>query len=277
MQIARSVNIMQNMRLELPEPVGLVPTMGYLHRGHLSLIERARSENASVVVSIFVNPAQFGPGEDLACYPRDEKHDLELLLNNGVDVAFLPQPDTMYPDKFNTWVIVEKITQPLEGAARPGHFRGVATVCNKLFNIVRPSVAYFGQKDAQQALVIRKMVDDLNMNLKIKVSPTLRETDGLAMSSRNSYLRPDERQAATVLYKALCLASNLWESGVTDAQYIRQKMADLINQEKLASIDYVSISDTETLEEQSEVHVPALISLAVRIGKTRLIDNIILG
>jgi pantoate--beta-alanine ligase len=277
MQIARSVNIMQNMRLELPEPVGLVPTMGYLHRGHLSLIERARSENASVVVSIFVNPAQFGPGEDLACYPRDEKHDLELLLNNGVDVAFLPQPDTMYPDKFNTWVIVEKITQPLEGAARPGHFRGVATVCNKLFNIVRPSVAYFGQKDAQQALVIRKMVDDLNMNLKIKVSPTLRETDGLAMSSRNSYLRPDERQAATVLYKALCLASNLWESGVTDAQYIRQKMADLINHEKLASIDYVSISDTETLEEQSEVHVPALISLAVRIGKTRLIDNIILG
>jgi pantoate--beta-alanine ligase len=277
MQIARSVNIMQNMRLELPEPVGLVPTMGYLHRGHLSLIERARSENASVVVSIFVNPAQFGPGEDLACYPRDEKHDLELLLNNGVDVAFLPQPDTMYPDGFNTWVIVEKITQPLEGAARPGHFRGVATVCNKLFNIVRPSVAYFGQKDAQQALVIRKMVDDLNMNLKIKVSPTLRETDGLAMSSRNSYLRPDERQAATVLYKALCLASNLWKSGVTDAQYIRQKMADLINQEKLASIDYVSISDTETLEEQSEVHVPALISLAVRIGKTRLIDNIILG
>lgn len=277
MQIARSVNIMQSMRLELPEPVGLVPTMGYLHRGHLSLIERARSENASVVVSIFVNPAQFGPGEDLARYPRDEKHDLELLLNSGVDIAFLPQPDTMYPDGFNTWVIVEKITQPLEGAARPGHFRGVATVCNKLFNIVRPSAAYFGQKDAQQALVIRKMVNDLNMNLKIQVSPTLREADGLAMSSRNSYLRPDERQAATILYKALCLARNLWETGTTNARYIKQRMVDLINQEKLASIDYISISDAETLEEQSEVSVPALISLAVRIGQTRLIDNIILG
>ncbi len=277
MQIIRSVDGMKKTRANLLEPVGFVPTMGYLHTGHLSLVQKARMDNASVVVSIFVNPAQFGPHEDLARYPRNETRDLGMLSEAGVDVVFIPEPAAMYPPGFDTWVTVERSTQPLEGASRPGHFKGVATVCNKLFNIIRPTAAYFGQKDAQQALVIRRMVADLNMDLEIKVLPTLREPDGLAMSSRNTYLQADERRAAAVLYQSLCLAKNLQEKGITDAQYIRQQMAALIGKEKTASIDYISISDADSLEEQTGIHAPVLISLAVRIGQTRLIDNIILG
>jgi pantoate--beta-alanine ligase len=250
--------------------------MGFLHEGHLSLVRRAREDNASVVVSIFVNPTQFGPNEDLQSYPRDMPRDLSLLQQAGVDAVFAPEPAEMYPPGFNTWVTVEGITSRLEGATRPGHFRGVATVCHKLFSITQPGRAYFGQKDAQQVLVIRKMVRDLNMNLKIVASPTVREVDGLAMSSRNTYLNPDERQSATVLYRALKLAEELWQNGKISASEIRRRMAELINNEPSAAIDYISIADGNTLEELETAKASALVSLAVRIGRTRLIDNIIL-
>jgi pantoate--beta-alanine ligase len=251
--------------------------MGYLHEGHLSLVRRARAENDVVVVSIFVNPTQFAPHEDFATYPRDPERDLALLEKEGTDLVFMPTAEEMYPPGFSSWVNVEKVTERLEGAFRPTHFRGVATVVTKLFNIVEPHRAYFGQKDAQQAVVIKKMVADLNMNLEIVVLPTVREPDGLAMSSRNVYLNPQERQAALVLFKSLNLARQLWEQGERDAQRLRQEMVALIEREPLAKIDYVSIADPETLEELTEVSRSALVSLAVRFGKTRLLDNIILG
>ncbi len=276
MEVIHSVAAMRDTRLGLREPVALVPTMGFLHEGHLSLVRRAREDNASVVVSIFVNPTQFGPNEDLQSYPRDMPRDLSLLQQAGVDAVFAPEPAEMYPPGFNTWVTVEGITSRLEGATRPGHFRGVATVCHKLFSITQPGRAYFGQKDAQQVLVIRKMVRDLNMNLKIVASPTVREVDGLAMSSRNTYLNPDERQSATVLYRALKLAEELWQNGKISASEIRRRMAELINNEPSAAIDYISIADGNTLEELETAKASALVSLAVRIGRTRLIDNIIL-
>lgn len=265
---------MRNLRPQLTEPVGFVPTMGYFHEGHLSLVRQARKENPSVVVSIFVNPAQFGPSEDLRDYPRDLKRDLELLQN--VDIAFVPAEGKMYPSGFSSWIDVERITQRLEGVSRPGHFRGVTTICAKLFNIIQPSRAYFGQKDAQQAVVIKKMVSDLNMSLEIIVVPTVRENDGLAMSSRNIYLDAEERQAAIVLFKALSLARELWQSGEKDADKIRHQMTSLIQKEPLARIDYVSIADANTLEELDVLDRPALASLAVTIGKTRLLDNVIL-
>ncbi|MDO8717118.1 MAG: pantoate--beta-alanine ligase [Dehalococcoidales bacterium] len=257
--------------------VGFVPTMGYLHEGHLELVRHAKSENNRTVVSIFVNPAQFSPGEDLASYPRDIPRDLEMLEKIGPDIVFIPSPQGMYPPRFSTWVNVEKVTERLEGAVRPGHFRGVATVCAKLFNIVQPTIAYFGQKDAQQVVVIKKMVADLNLDIEIEVVPTVREPDGLAMSSRNIYLKPDERRAAIVIYRALKLCQKLWSQGEKDAHLVRRSMIDLVEQEPLAEvIDYISIADAETLEELHEIKPPALVSLAVKIGKPRLIDNIVL-
>ena len=268
---------MKRLRRQITEPVGFVPTMGYFHEGHLSLVRRARAENPSVVVSIFVNPTQFGPQEDFNSYPRDPQRDLALLEKERVDIVFMPSVAEMYPPQFNSWVEVSRVTERLEGASRPGHFRGVTTVCAKLFNIVQPTTAYFGQKDAQQAIVIRKMVADLNMNLEIVIIPTVREPDGLAMSSRNTYLSPEQRQAALVLYQALTLAQKLWSQGEKDAQTIRQQMTALIGKQPLADIDYVSIADAETLDELDTVKPPALVSLAIKIGSTRLIDNIVLG
>jgi pantoate--beta-alanine ligase len=251
--------------------------MGYLHDGHLALVKQTKAENPSVVVSIFVNPTQFGPQEDFASYPRDTQRDLAMLEKEKSDIVFMPSAAEMYPPRFSSWVDVEKVTERLEGAVRPGHFRGVATVCNKLFNIVQPTKAYFGQKDAQQVIVIRKMVADLNMNLEVVTCPTVREPDGLAMSSRNTYLKPKERQAAVVLYQSLKLAQQLWSQGEKDAKRIRQVMIDLIKKQPLAEkIDYVSIASAETLEELDEVKPPAVVSLAVKIGKPRLIDNVVL-
>jgi len=268
---------MRQARKELAKPVGFVATMGALHAGHLSLIRRCKADNAATVVSIFVNPTQFSPGEDFAGYPRDPKGDLALLEREKVDVVFMPPSDEMYPPDFNAWVEVGGVTERLEGASRPGHFRGVATVVHKLFDIIQPSRAYFGQKDAQQTIVIRKMVADLAMDLEVVVLPTVRELDGLAMSSRNAYLNPKERLAATVLSKALTLAGELWRKGEKDTGKIKERMTNLIQREPLAEIDYVSIADPQTLEEMDEVSPPALVSLAVKIGRTRLIDNVVVG
>ncbi len=276
MKVATKIVDMRKLRQELTGPVGFVPTMGYLHEGHLSLVRRARAENSSLVASIFVNPTQFSPQEDFHSYPRDTKRDLVLLEKEATDVVFMPSAEEMYPPHFNSWVEVANVTERLEGASRPGHFRGVTTVCAKLFDIVQPTRAYFGQKDAQQALVIKKMVSDLNMNLEIVTLPTVREPDGLAMSSRNSYLNPEEREAAPVLYCALRLTQRLWEQGERDAESIRQEMRRLIQKEPLAKIDYVSIANADTLDELDTVEPPVLVSLAVKIGKTRLIDNILL-
>ena len=276
MKVVKKIDDMKRLRQQLAEPVGLVPTMGYLHEGHLALVRQARAENPSVVVSIFVNPTQFGPQEDFKQYPRDLQRDLALLEKEKTDIVFMPSVAEMYPPQFNSWVEVGKVTERLEGASRPGHFRGVTTVVAKLFNIIQPTRAYFGQKDAQQATVIKKVVADRNMKLEIVTVPTVREPDGLALSSRNIYLNPEEHQAALVLYQALRLAQELWSQGEKDAERIRQEMIALIKKQPLAAIDYVSIADTETLDELDTVSPPALVSLAVRIGKTRLIDNIVL-
>jgi len=274
MRIVATVADMKALRGPLGGPVGLVPTMGYLHEGHLSLVRRAKKESSSVVVSIFVNHTQFGEGEDFASYPRDLDRDLALLEKEGTDIVFVPSAEEMYPAGFDSWVEVEGLTRRLEGASRPGHFRGVATVCAKMFNIVQPHRAYFGQKDAQQVLVLKRMVADLNMNLELVVAPTVRESDGLAVSSRNSYLKAEERRAAVVLFGALSLARALWRDGEKDAGTLRSSMRALIEKEPLARIDYVSVADAATLEELEEVDRPALASLAVRIGRARLIDNV---
>jgi pantoate--beta-alanine ligase len=276
MRVVETIAEMRRERKDLEGPVGFVPTMGFLHDGHLSLVRRAREENASVAVSIFVNPTQFGPKEDFKKYPRDTKRDLELL-EPITDIVFMPADKEMYPDDYDSWVEVGTITEKLEGASRPGHFRGVSTVVTKLFNIVQPDKAYFGQKDAQQVLVIRKMVADLDMNLEVVACPTIREPDGLAMSSRNIYLKDQQRQAATVLYRALNLAEKRWSQGEKDAGEIRLEMTEIINMEPLAKIDYISIADAETLKETfHKIKPPVLVSLAVKIGKTRLIDNVAL-
>ena len=277
MRVVEKVAEMRGVRQGLEGSVGFVPTMGYLHEGHLTLVRRARSQNQNVVVSIFVNPTQFAPEEDFAAYPRDIARDLALLEAEKTDVVFIPSAEEIYPPGFSTWVDVEGVTERLEGAFRPGHFRGVATVVAKLFNIVQPYRAYFGQKDAQQAVVIRKMVSDLDMGIEIVAVPTVREPDGLAMSSRNTRLSPEERRAALVLWKALSLAEELCSAGERDAEVLRGRMMALLSSEPLAEIDYVSIADAQTLEELEEVDCPALASLAVRIGKVRLIDNIELG
>jgi len=277
MKVIKIISEMKSFRKALPEPVGLVPTMGYLHEGHISLVRQAKKDNASVVVSVFVNPTQFSPGEDFETYPRDLEGDVELLEEEGVDAVFAPEADEMYPANFSSRVEVTGITQKLEGNCRPGHFRGVTTVVNKLFNIVRPDRAYFGQKDAQQAVIIKKMVADLNMNLEVITCPIVREMDGLALSSRNIYLNPRERQASTVLYRSLMLAQNLYAQGERDAEIIRKEIVRLIKTEELARIDYVSIADPATLDELDEITGKALVSMAVKFGKTRLIDNVVLG
>ena len=276
MQIVQKISDLRVLRQELSGTVGFVPTMGYLHEGHLALVKQAKRENSAVIVSLYVNPAQFGPRDDFGAYPRDLDRDLGLLRKERTDIVFVPLDDEVYPPGFSSWVNVEKVTERLEGATRPGHFRGVATIVAKLFNIVRPTRAYFGQKDAQQVMVIKRMVADLNMDLEIIVVPTVREGDGLAMSSRNTYLNSGERQAAAILFKALTLAQQLRRGGEKDAEKIRGQMTALIEKEPLARIDYVSIADADTLEELKLLDRPAMASLAVSIGKTRLIDNMLL-
>jgi pantoate--beta-alanine ligase len=277
MQIARTISKMKILRKNLTGSVGFVPTMGYLHEGHLELVRRAKKDNSFAVVSIFVNPTQFAPNEDFKAYPRDLDRDIEMLRSVTTDIVFVPSDKEMYSELYNTWVDVHGITATLEGRSRPTHFRGVTTVCNKLFNIVQPDHAYFGQKDAQQALVIQKMVTDLNMNLEIIVAPTIRETDGLAMSSRNTYLTTEERLSAPILYRSLRLAAEMYEKGERDANKIREAMTALICTIPSARIDYISISDIDTLNEIDTITGKVLISMAVRFGKPRLIDNIILG
>ena len=276
MDIIETIADMKRFRQSLPQPIGFVPTMGYLHEGHLSLVRQAREQNPSVVTSIFVNPTQFGPKEDFSEYPRDPQNDLSMLEKEKSDVIFMPSSIEIYPPGFSSWINIEKVTERFEGKFRPNHFRGVTTVVAKLFNIVEPDRAYFGQKDAQQLLVIKKMVTDLNMNLEVVTVPTVREPDGLAMSSRNIYLNSKERKAALVLYQALTKAQQLFTKGEKNAKRLREQMIDLINEQPLASIDYVSIANAETLDELNEVNIQALVLMAVRIGKTRLIDNIML-
>ncbi len=276
MKVVESIYDMERVRQNLATPVGFVPTMGYLHEGHITLVKRAKAESSSVVVSIFVNPTQFGPAEDFEKYPRDVKRDLAMLEKAKTDVVFMPSTASMYPPAYHTWVDVAKITERLEGAIRPGHFRGVATVVAKLFNIVEPHKAFFGQKDAQQLLVIKKMVTDLNMNLEVVAVPTVRETDGLAMSSRNVYLNPEQRKQATALYQALSTAQQLWSQGEKNSENIRQQMVAIIKKQPLANIEYISIASADTLEELQTATPPALVSLAVRFGNTRLIDNVVL-
>lgn len=259
--------------------VALVPTMGFLHEGHLSLVRRAKADHGTVAVSIFVNPTQFGRSEDLAGYPRDLPRDLELLEDAGADLVWTPAVPDVYPPGFATSVDVGGISEVLEGASRPGHFRGVATIVTILFNAVRPTAAYFGQKDAQQCAVLRKMVNDLALGIDIVIGPTVREPDGLAMSSRNSYLDAPQRAAATVLIKALRTADEAWRAGVTDADLLRRHMQAILAAEPLADVDYVSIADPEDLTELGRIDPTrgALASLAVRIGKPRLIDNLVLA
>jgi len=277
MQVINNTNEMKQARKELTGTVGFVPTMGFLHEGHLTLVRRAKRKNDVAVVSIFVNPTQFGPSEDFALYPRDTERDLAVLEKEGVDIVFMPKPNEIYPDGYNTWVETFGITDQLEGKKRPGHFKGVTTIVNKLFNIVLPHKAYFGQKDAQQLRVIQKMVKDLDMQVRIVPVPTVREKDGLAMSSRNTYLNDKERQAALILYKALSVAEEMYMRGEHDAGRIKVKMTGLINKEPLAKIDYISIANSDTLEELTYIDHPALVSMAVKIGKTRLIDNRTIG
>ncbi len=277
MKVVETIVEMKAARRQMKGSVGFVPTMGYLHEGHLVLARNSRQDNKHTIVSIFVNPTQFGPKEDFAKYPRDPQRDCAMLEKEGVDVVFMPSGEDMYPTGYNTWVDLTKVTERLEGAIRPGHFRGVATVCNKLFNIVEPHKAYFGQKDAQQVMVIRRMVQDLNMNLEIVVVPTVREPDGLAMSSRNIYLNPEQRKASVVLWRALSLAQELWNKGERRGENLRQAMTALIQKEPLGVIDYVSVADAGTLEELQTIAGPAVVSLAVKFGATRLIDNVLLG
>jgi pantoate--beta-alanine ligase len=254
--------------------VGLVPTMGYLHEGHLSLMRASKRECDTTVVTIFVNPTQFGRNEDLSRYPRDEARDLSLLEAEGCDAVFIPTVEEMYPEGYSTYVNVEGLTARLEGASRPTHFRGVTTIVMKLLQILGPNRAYFGQKDAQQLAVIRRMVADLNLPVEVVGLPIVREPDSLAMSSRNVYLTPEQRQAALVLNRSLRLAEQRFGEGERNADAIRAEMQQLIAAEPLAEIDYVSIADANTLDELTTIDHPALASLAVRFGATRLIDNV---
>lgn len=274
--IENSRDLAQTCR-EASSPLGLVPTMGALHQGHLDLVKRARQENETLAVSIFVNPTQFGAGEDLAQYPRDIARDLDLLRDEGTDLVFVPTAEEIYPPGFDTWVSVDGLSDKLEGLHRPGHFRGVATVVTKLFNLLRPDRAYFGQKDGQQVAVIRRLVRDLNLNLEMVVVPTVREADGLAYSSRNEYLSPEQRRAAPVIFSALCRAEVLWHAGERDADKLRHQVRQALEKEPLVDgIDYVSVADPESMEELEQVSSKAMVSAALHLGKVRLIDNIIL-
>jgi pantoate--beta-alanine ligase len=279
MKIFKKISSMQKFSLSQKEKgkkIGFVPTMGYFHQGHLSLMKKARKENDIVVVSIFVNPTQFGPQEDFNRYPRDLKRDLKLAKDTGVDVIFYPQIKDMYPKGYNTYVEVKKLTDVLCGKSRLEHFKGVTTVCTKLFNIVLPDIAYFGQKDAQQAIVIKRMVHDLNMPLKIKVLPIIREEDGLAMSSRNLYLTKEERKQATILYSSLLKAKKLFKEGECNAVKIKRIVKNMIKKMSLAKIDYVEIVSLDNLTTVKEIKKPSLLAVACWFGKARLIDNIIL-
>ena len=258
-------------------PMGLVPTMGYLHEGHLSLIRRARADNETAVASVFVNPTQFGANEDLSTYPRDMDGDLDKMRREGVDLVFAPSASEMYPRGFDTAVEVGALAERLEGERRPGHFRGVATVVCKLLAIVRPDNVYFGQKDAQQLLVIRRMNADLNLGANVVAMPTVRDADGLALSSRNARLSADAYRNALALHRALRLAESLYADGARDAGAIRALMANALNAAPGVSLDYVSIADADTLAELDVIDRPALASLAARVGGARLIDNVVLG
>ena len=279
MEIIRIQKIMQETSKEClkeGKTIGFVPTMGALHEGHLSLIRRAKQENDVTIVSIFVNPIQFGPSEDFKRYPRDIEGDTEKLQREKVDVVFMPEESSMYPERFLTYVEVEEISERLCGAFRPGHFRGVATVVTKLLNIVKPTRAYFGQKDFQQSVIIKQLVKDLNIDVDVVVCPTMREQDGLAMSSRNAYLDIEQRKAATVLYRCLKEASDLIKSGIIDGKYIKGFMQERILREPgISSIDYAGVYDPETMVEVSEIKGNILLAVALRIGNTRLIDNVL--
>ncbi len=277
MKTVISLDELRTSRLSFKGTVGLVPTMGYLHEGHLSLIRRAKSECDHAAVSIFVNPTQFGAHEDLSKYPRDLERDLSLIAPLGVDLVWTPTAEIMYPTGYQTWVEVDAITRPLEGSMRPTHFKGVTTVVAKLFNAVQPHKAYFGQKDAQQAAVIRQMTRDLNFPVEVIVCPTVREADGLAMSSRNKYLEGAEREAATVLFRALSAAKELHEGGERKADVLRGKMKEVLAGEPRVTVQYVSCADYDSLAELDVITGKSLLSLAVMLGKTRLIDNFVLN
>ncbi|HLG71873.1 MAG TPA: pantoate--beta-alanine ligase [Chloroflexota bacterium] len=274
MRLVRTIAAARKAVAQAKRPLGLVPTMGFLHEGHLALVRRARAENEALAVSIFVNPTQFGPSEDFADYPRDLERDLDLLRKEKVDFVFAPAAEEVYPAGFSTGVLVEGLTERLEGEFRPGHFRGVATVVLKLLNILQPDRAYFGQKDAQQLRVIRQMVSDLNLPVEVVAVPTVREKDGLALSSRNVRLSPEARQSATVLSRALRRAEDLYEAGERSGWVLREAMRSVLAEEPSAKADYVSVADPETLQELETVTSGALLSLAVRIGGVRLIDNL---
>jgi len=278
MRVIRSIQEMARFSKEnrlKRQTIGFVPTMGALHQGHLSLIRRCRKENDFTVVSIFVNPIQFGPKEDFRKYPRNLKQDAQACKKEGADIIFYPYPNRMYPSPYRTTIHVDSLSEVLCGQARPGHFRGVATVVTKLFNIINPDRAYFGQKDAQQAMLIKKMVEDLNVPVKIKIVPTVREKDGLAMSSRNAYLNAKERKDAPVLYKALSVARQLATRGESDASKIIKSIKNIIQKKKRAKIDYISVVDLQNLKPLNKIKDNTLIALAVWLGPTRLIDNTI--
>jgi pantoate--beta-alanine ligase len=276
MEVIADIETLRRARTRF-DHVGFVPTMGFLHEGHLSLVRRSRAECSATIASIFVNPAQFGPQEDFASYPRDMERDLQLLRDAGVDLVFTPTTETIYPAGFSTSVAVQGVSEMLEGASRPVFFQGVATVVCKLLNMVQPQRAYFGQKDAQQCVVVRKMVRDLNIPTEIVVCPTVREADGLAMSSRNAYLSPEERKAAPILYHALSAAKEQYEAGERNAQALQNIMQQVLDSQPLVQIDYVSVAHSHTLQELDEVgEEGALLSMAVRIGPARLIDNLLL-
>ncbi len=274
MKISREISDIREARWSnAGETWGLVPTMGYLHEGHLGLVRQARQENDRVGVSIFVNPTQFNNPDDLTTYPRNPERDLALLAQEGVDLVWSPPPEVVYPAGFQTYVDVEEVTKPLEGAHRPGHFRGVTTVVAKLFNVFQPNRAYFGQKDAQQVVAIKQMVSDLNFNLEIVVCPIRREADGLAMSSRNAKLSPEARRQAICLYQALTAAKLALEQGQGNAEQLRAAMLSIIKEMPLARVDYVSVAQPDTLEELSIIDDRALLSMAVFVDGVRLIDN----
>ena len=277
MQVIRTARDMAAACRDATRPLGLVPTMGALHEGHLSLVRQARGENETLAATIFVNPTQFAATEDLSTYPRPLEYDLAALLGENADLVYVPPVEEVYPPGFDTWVDVPGLGDRLEGAHRPGHFRGVATVVAKLFGLIRPDRAYFGQKDGQQTVVIRRLARDLDLGVDVVVAPTVREPDGLALSSRNVYLSEEERTAAPVVYRALCEARRLWEDGVKDGDILREEVKSVLESEPLVErIDYVSVADTETLVELDTVEQRAMVSVAVQIGRPRLIDNIIL-
>ena len=279
MKIVETCAEMAALCRTVQRPLGLVPTMGALHDGHLALVRRARADSETMAASIFVNPSQFGPNEDFATYPRSFERDLHLLEENGADLVFAPPPEEVYPDGFDTWIEPGSVAQGMEGAARPGHFRGVATVVAKLFTITRPDRAYFGQKDGQQVAVIRKLNDDLNLGVDVVVMPTIREPDGLALSSRNAYLTPDERETAPAVYRALCAAEDVWRRGERDAHRIQRAANNILGREALIhAVDYISIVDADTMQPVGTIPVGGrvMIAIAVRLGSVRLIDNVVL-